>query len=138
MTQLNCMVHGIRVTPLYRGPNVECDLCEREKDLAAKESYKMSNTKQRHKWADVIIAWANGEDVQFKVPNSSIWQDCTSENPGFGVIGGQWRVKPAEVWIAIHKINGIVSGTQYSSKKHAQIICGDDFNFYKIDVDNAK
>ena len=44
---------------------------------------------QRHKHADVIIAWAEGKDIQVWDYG---WQDVTSENPTF--LGKKYRIKP--------------------------------------------
>ena len=45
--------------------------------------------KQRHKHADVIIAWAEGKDVQVW---DNGWQDVVSEAPTF--MGEKYRIKP--------------------------------------------
>ena len=47
---------------------------------------------QRHKHADVIIAWAEGEDVQLWDSNNQKWLDVVSEVPTF--TGEQYRIKP--------------------------------------------
>ena len=31
---------------------------------------------KRHKHADLIIAWANGEDIQCRFPWENCWRDC--------------------------------------------------------------
>ena len=45
---------------------------------------------QRHKHADVIIAWAEGKDVQ--VWEEFSWRDVTVEAPTF--MGEKYRIKP--------------------------------------------
>lgn len=54
----------------------------------------------KHKYADVIIAWANGETVQFKYSDSNNWVDYPHDNADeyYGPIWNDpkttWRVKP--------------------------------------------
>ena len=50
---------------------------------------------QRHKHADVIIAWANGEDVQVRHRVTGEWVDLTLHAPTF--TGDEYRVKPKPV-----------------------------------------
>lgn len=48
-----------------------------------------------HKHADVIIAWANGAEIQFKEKNSSQWVDCVT-SPSW--LSDSYRVKPERVY----------------------------------------
>lgn len=50
--------------------------------------------KQRHKHADVIIAWAEGKDVQVKHPQGGGWCALESSTPHF-YANGEYRIKPA-------------------------------------------
>lgn len=47
---------------------------------------------QRHKHADVIIAWAEGNDVQVWDEGAKCWCDLTVETPAFK--GDKYRIKP--------------------------------------------
>ncbi len=47
---------------------------------------------QRHKHADVIIAWAEGKDVQVWSPVNSRWVDMVLAEPNFRA--GKYRIKP--------------------------------------------
>ena len=47
---------------------------------------------QRHKHADVIIAWAEGKDVQVWDEGAKRWCDVVVSTPGF--TGDKYRVKP--------------------------------------------
>ena len=49
--------------------------------------------KQRHKHADVIIAWAEGEDVQVWDLTQKEWGDVTIESPTW-CKGLKYRIKP--------------------------------------------
>lgn len=94
-------------------------------------------SKQRHKWADVIIAWANGETIESRHFMTGDWT-IENSNPNFDAINREWRIKPAECWIAIHK-NGVVHPHTYKNKALAMQGVGADgynFTFHKIDVDN--
>ncbi len=48
---------------------------------------------QRHKHADVIIAWAEGKDVQVRVPSAGEWGDFSIEPPRF-YENWEYRIKP--------------------------------------------
>ena len=48
--------------------------------------------KQRHKHADVIIAWAEGEDVQVWDSINKRWVDLVLADPTFR--GDKYRIKP--------------------------------------------
>lgn len=56
----------------------------------------------KHKYADVIIAWANGETIQCKLAGIDgawdKWEDYTSKNPDFCSGDWEWRVKPKYEW----------------------------------------
>lgn len=47
----------------------------------------------KHKWHDVIVAWANGEEVQYMSKGLKEWRDQPS--PSFD-ISLEWRVKPKQ------------------------------------------
>lgn len=52
----------------------------------------------RHRYADAIIAWANGQTIQYRdisTPKSK-WEDWNSfqGNPHFDLPNLEWRVKP--------------------------------------------
>ena len=47
---------------------------------------------QRHKHADVIVAWAEGEDVQVWDEGAKCWCDVVTAIPLF--MGDKYRVKP--------------------------------------------
>ena len=48
--------------------------------------------KQRHKHADVIIAWAEGKDVQVWDSDNQKWLDVVAEVPAFRC--DEYRIKP--------------------------------------------
>ena len=48
--------------------------------------------KQRHKHADVIIAWAEGKDVQIWNSINKRWVDLVLSNPNFRA--DKYRIKP--------------------------------------------
>lgn len=50
---------------------------------------------QRHKHADVIIAWANGKDIQVRHRVTGEWLDLTVSSPSFN--DEEYRVKPKVV-----------------------------------------
>ena len=48
---------------------------------------------QRHKHADVIIAWAEGKDVQVWDEDNNCWLDVKSSSPSFNECW-EYRIKP--------------------------------------------
>ena len=69
----------------------------------------------RHKWADVIMAFANGKSVQFRNPGvSGPWRDSNLDginNPGL-----EWRIKPS---IKKFRVALYVSGHLYATDSDA-------------------
>ena len=51
-----------------------------------------------HKWAEVIKAWADGKQIQFRM--DSVWVDYNSNNiPPFNLACYEFRVKPENIVI---------------------------------------
>ena len=48
---------------------------------------------QRHKHADVIIAWAEGNDVQVRDEGAKCWCDVKTSTPAF-IEDWEYRIKP--------------------------------------------
>ena len=48
---------------------------------------------QRHKHADVIIAWAEGKDVQVWDEGAKCWRDVKTSTPAF-IEDWEYRIKP--------------------------------------------
>ncbi len=57
----------------------------------------------KHRWYDVIVAWASGEKIQFSYNGSDKWQnyvsDCNKPDfiPAFNHELMEWRVKPSAI-----------------------------------------
>ena len=48
----------------------------------------------KHRWYDVIVAWANGEKIQYNFENYG-WKDFNFfSSPGFDNENTLWRIKP--------------------------------------------
>lgn len=48
----------------------------------------------RHKWADVIHAWAEGKEIQWRFINCD-WEELPlNRTPEFNNTQSEWRVKP--------------------------------------------
>ena len=63
--------------------------------------------RQRHKHADVIIAWAEGEDVQVWDEGPKCWCDVKTSTPDF-VEDWEYRIKPPakKYRVALFNYNG--------------------------------
>ncbi len=53
---------------------------------------------ERHKWADVIIAWANGEAIQIS-KDEAPFRDYTGGGPNFHDPSLSYRIKPSTIKI---------------------------------------
>jgi hypothetical protein len=75
----------------------------------------------KHKYADVIKAWADGASIQYRAINNDqdVWQDV--ENPNFHIDVFEWRVKPTTERMAM------VEKAIYYDPKTKEI----DFDFTK-------
>jgi len=88
----------------------------------------------RHRWADVIIAWAEGKEIQsrYMAPGAA-WTDhkCPTSTqsasfmPAFNDVEYLWRVKPETKtgWIAIHK-DGLRISPIHTDRFDAQLHFG--------------
>lgn len=59
-----------------------------------------STEKTKHKWYDVVVAWANGEKIQCQWSDAAVphWRDYEySEVPAFNDDKYMWRIKPKVV-----------------------------------------
>ena len=78
-----------------------------------------------HKHAELIKAWADGAEIQYRYQNFSDWYDV--ENPNWDV-SKEYRIKPADPvvrWLWVYKSNifgGLWSlwGTHYMSEQDAK------------------
>ena len=68
---------------------------------------------QKHKWADVIHAYADGHEVQYRVKNTTLWlptsAPCFDDNCSYNL---EWRVKPnitIETYRMALTTNGVIA-----------------------------
>lgn len=57
---------------------------------------QIKDCKTKHRWYDVIVAWANGEKIQFNSYDAG-WEDYSGTEscvPAFGSRFMEWRIKP--------------------------------------------
>lgn len=55
----------------------------------------MNAGKKPHKHAEVIKAWADGEEIQFQMDSNGSWEDCKNNRPTWYEYN-EYRVKPRE------------------------------------------
>lgn len=61
-----------------------------------------AETNKKHRWHDVIVAWAEGNEIQYKWPDGD-WIDFKHSNeelntfPAFNVERIKWRIKPKTI-----------------------------------------
>ena len=80
--------------------------------------------KQRHKHADVIIAWAEGKDVQVWSDINNKWYDLALKDPSFN--GKNYRIKPPAKKYRVVLFEGD-TGARYTST----VDTSEDANFYE-------
>lgn len=71
----------------------------------------------RHKHADVIHAWAEGEKIQYRLDDDDVWHDV--KDPAWSE-RNQYRVKPKTVkregWVNIYPSNAYTAYIGYAFK----------------------
>ena len=89
---------------------------------------------ERHKNADVIIAFAEGKEIQNKYKTSSNWFDWDSEMadtfPNFDRNDLEWRIKPTKKkgWINIYSAYPGVEYQFNNTKEDADMRAGNNSN----------
>ena len=74
----------------------------------------------KHKWAEVIKAWADGDEIQYRVEGTDDWEDWNDfeELPLFESISNEWRIKGKEVvmykWAYISQFGVNIESTYFS------------------------
>ena len=81
---------------------------------------------QRHKHADVIIAWAEGKDVQVWDEGPKRWCDMVKSIPFF--MGDKYRIKPPAKKYRVALFNN--TGNIYTSTADTP----EDVEFYEKDI----
>lgn len=82
---------------------------------------------QRHKHADVIIAWAEGKDVQVWDECAKCWCDIVKSIPFF--MGDKYRIKPPAKKYRVALFNNN-NGNIYTSTADTP----EDVEFYEKDI----
>lgn len=63
----------------------------------------------RHKHYDVIVAWAEGQEIQVRHYNDEMWVDLLTDSPFFHLLS-EYRIKPKttkkEGWVNIYPTPG--------------------------------
>ena len=62
---------------------------------------------EKHRWYDVIVAWASGEKIQYRLPGGYDWKTYNrhtyvstgyeSSQPDFSDMDYEWRIKPKTI-----------------------------------------
>jgi len=86
----------------------------------------MQNTQPKFKWHNEVIAWLNGETIEYRKDSNSHWaptNEETNENIPSFYLNWQYRIKPKEVikyaGIFIDYEVTTMSGTEYDSLQDA-------------------
>jgi hypothetical protein len=100
-------------------------------------SEQEENEMKPHKHAELIKAWADGAEIQYRYQNFIDWYDI--ENPNWDV-SKEYRIKPTEKvvrWLWVYRLktehtNAWVQCNTYMTDKDANINFS-DFDYKKID-----
>lgn len=70
-------------------------------------SLESKDCKSKHRWYDVIVAWASGEEIQYRLPGGYDWKTYNrhtyvstgyeSSQPDFSDSDYEWRIKPKTI-----------------------------------------
>lgn len=86
------------------------------------------NKKRKH--ADVIIAWANGEDVQVLESHSSVWRDIP--HPQWNE-ASEYRVKPKEeTKYYVARVNCLINSNEQDANVK-MTFCGSTGNLLSVE-----
>jgi hypothetical protein len=89
---------------------------------------------QRHKHADVIIAWANGEEIEWRSENSRNWFPINWSNPSWNDCV-EYRIKPKRVkkegWIGVR--NTWTTERVYETEKECRADCNGSAAIIRIE-----
>ena len=90
--------------------------------------------KQRHKHADVIIAWAEGKDVQIWNSINKRWVDLVLADPNFRA--DKYRIKPitSNYRVALLRDNSESYALSVNNQDYADIIERQDVNYEDNDL----
>ena len=90
-------------------------------------------TERKHKWSEVIKAWADGKQIQRRLIGTHFWDDV-DEHPYFDNTTLEWRVKPENI-----VIEGEVTPNPYFNSGCFSIASGRDNNIrLEFDPDTYK
>ncbi len=81
----------------------------------------------RHKWADVIIAWANGEDIQTSA-NGRPFRDFTGAQPNFEAEDIEYRIKPRTIMIGDMEIPSPLQEAPSDNTKYWTVSFFDEYS----------
>lgn len=73
---------------------------------------------KKHRWADVIHAFAEGKEIQWRFVNYD-WENLSGDNPQFNNTQIEWRVKP-------HKYQDVIDA--YLRGETVQCFKGSGYN----------
>lgn len=51
----------------------------------------------KHKWSEVIKAWADGQVIQSRQIGNTYWNDNDDKLPAFNSDRLEWRIKPEDI-----------------------------------------
>lgn len=98
-----------------------------------------------HKHRDVIIAWANGEQIQWRNTHSSYWRDWEGgQTPAFGIPDNEYRIKPKPLVRYMAVVAGTMgpcSSNLYATYRQVVDIFreqGKPFTVYQLTLEEGK
>ena len=76
--------------------------------------------KQRHKNADVIVAWAEGAEVEYRKGPDRPWVPVPSPSNWYDYEGVEYRIKPPPAKYRVALFNSGNNGSSYTSTADTQ------------------
>jgi len=77
----------------------------------------------KHKHYDVIVAWAAGEEIEFKSTECANWQNWKQNHAPSFHPDLEWRIKPKRVkkegWVNVYKDDNRFSGSKEEADEKA-------------------
>lgn len=81
----------------------------------------MTTQKTPHRWADVLRAIADGDEVQYRYTDKDTWKTWESKtefSPVWCAVAYEWRIAPKKQTVWVNVYQGWISN-QYKTKQEA-------------------
>jgi hypothetical protein len=91
---------------------------------------QITSNPKRHQHAEFIIAWANGETIEFKPPHSNEWKELQTSTPEW-LLNYEYRIKDKEPNYGIIAANTYLIHSHLSDEDRWEVVSNAVIKVYK-------